>query len=179
MRARLVATAAAAAVLAVVLAGCNFITPQATLKPYDASDGVSTRIGDVTISNALVVTDDGADGNLLFTAVNVGEKPVDLTVQFSSGGDKTTLDLKVDANGSTDFGFGDAGQLFLAGIDTEPGANMPIYFQYGSDAGKQLQVPVLDASLVQYEPYLPTPTPTPTPTLTGTPTPNPTETPAG
>jgi hypothetical protein len=177
-RRRLVATAAVSAALAITLAGCNFITPQASLKPYDASDGVSAVIGDVHILNALVLSEDGEDGNLVFTALNQSGDPVDLTVQFDSSGTKTTLDLDVTPDSSSNFGF-DGDQLFLAGIDTQPGSLLPVYFQYGAEQGKQLMVPVLDGSLEQYGSLLPTPTPTPTPTETGTPTPNPTETPGG
>ena len=180
MRARVAASAVLAALLAVTLAGCNFFTPQATLKPYDASDGVSTVVGAVHISNALVLSEDGVSGNLLFTAVNDSSKSVDLTVQYDSLGKRTDLPLQLAAGSSTQFGFGDDGQLFLTAIDTKPGSLLPIYFQYGDEQGKQLMVPVLDGSLEQYAPFLPqTPTPTPTPELTGTPTPNPTETPAG
>ncbi|MCU1416582.1 MAG: hypothetical protein JWP32_756 [Schumannella sp.] len=180
MRARVAASAALAALLAVTLAGCNFFTPQTTLKPYDASDGVSTIVGDVHISNALVLSEDGVSGNLLFTAVNDSNKPVDLTVQYESLGKRTDLPLKVDASGSSQFGFGDGGQLFLTAIDTKPGGVIAIYFQYGDQPGKQLMVPVLDGSLEQYSPFLPqTPTPTPTPIESGTPTPDPTATPAG
>lgn len=177
MRARLVASAVAVAALAITLAGCNFITPQASLYPYDPSDGVSTVVGDVHVLNAMVLTEDGTDGNLLFSAVNDSGQKVDLTVQFESGGSKTDLTVPVDAAGRTDVGFGEAGQLFLAGMDTQPGSLLPVYFQYGDHEGKQLMVPVLDGSLEQYQPYLPTPTPTPT--ETGMPTPSPTETPAG
>jgi hypothetical protein len=179
VRARLVASAVAVAALAITLAGCNFITPQASLYPYDASDGVSTVVGDVHILNALVLTEDGTDGNLVFSAVNDGGEKVDLTVQFDSGGTKTDLTVPVEAAGRTDVGFGDAGQLFLASMNTPAGSLLPVYFQYGDHEGKQLMVPVLDGALPQYQPYLPTPTPTPTPTETGMPTPNPTETPAG
>jgi hypothetical protein len=179
VRARVAASAALAALLAITLAGCNFFTPQATLKPYDASDGVSTVLGDVHISNALVLSEDGVSGNLLFTAVNDSGDKVTLTVQYESQGKRTDLPLKL-AEGANPFGFGDGGQVFLTAIDTEPGSLIPIYFQYGDEQGKQLMVPVLDGSLEQYAPFLPqTPTPTPTPEGTGTPTPNPTETPGG
>ena len=172
MRARVVASAGLAALLAIALAGCNFFTPQATLKPYDASDGVSSVVGDVTISNALVLTDDGVSGNLLFTALNPTDATIPLTVQYESHGTRTDVTLTLAASGSTDFGFGDGGQVFLTAIDTPAGENIPIYFQYGDEQGKQLLVPVLDGSLAQYEPFLPqTPTPTPTPTPTGTPNP--------
>ena len=181
MRARVVASAGLALAAALVLSGCNFITTQATLKPYDASDGVSTTIGDVGILNALVLSEDGINGNLVFTALNSSGSPVDLTVQYESSGERADLDLKVDATGTTDFGgFNDSDQVFLTDMDTAPGGLLAVYFQYGDQQGRQLMVPVLDGALEQYSPFLPqTPTPTPTPDATGGPTPNPTEEPEG
>ncbi|CAN5484499.1 hypothetical protein BH09ACT4_BH09ACT4_19940 [soil metagenome] len=177
MRARVVASAGLAALVAVLLAGCNFITPQATLKPYDPSDGVSVKMGDIDVLNALVLSDDGVSGNLVFTALNTSGKTVDLTVQYPSLGAKTDIDLKVAPNGTTDFGgFNGSEQVFLTAIDTAPGSLLSIYFQYGDQQGRQLMVPVLDGSLEQYSPFLPQ-TPTPTPVATETPTPSPTPTP--
>jgi hypothetical protein len=169
VRARVVASAGLAALVAIALAGCNFITPQQTLVPYESSDGVSGRVGDVDVLNAVVLSDDGVDGNLVFSAVNTGSDDVTLNVQFESDGDKVTLDVDIDAGATGQFGFGDGGQLFLAAIDAKPGDLLPIYFQYGDHQGRQLLVPVLDGALEQYAPYLPTPTPPPTPT--GTPEP--------
>lgn len=176
MRARVVASAASAALVALALTGCNFITPQATLQPYEASDGTSGVIGDVHVLNALVLSEDGVSGNLLFSALNDSADDVDLTVQYESGGERTDIPLTLEAHSRTDVGFGEGGQLFLSDIDAKPGDVLAIYFQYGDEEGKQLMVPVLDGSLEQYAPFLPqTPTPTPTPTETSTPTPSPTE----
>lgn len=177
MRARVAASAGLTTLLAIALAGCNFITPQATLKPYDASDGVSVSVGEVDVLNAVIVSEDGIDGNLLFTALNNSADDLQLLVQYESDGEKTDIELDLDAGTSTEFGFGEAGQLFLAGIDTQPGGLLAVYFQYGDQQGRQLRVPVLDGQLEQYSPYLPTPTPTPTSTATETPTPEPSATP--
>jgi len=174
VRARVAASAGLVALMAIALAGCNFITPQATLKPYDPSDGVSVSVGDVDVLNALILSEDGDSGNLVFSALNTGSKDVNLTVQYESGGDKVDLQVPLDAGATTDIGFGDDGQLFLEGIDTQPGGLLAVYFQYGDAQGRQLLVPVLDGSLEQYSPYLPTLTPTPTATETATPTPTPT-----
>lgn len=175
MRARVAASAALAAVAALVLAGCNFLAPQATLTPYDPSDGVSVRLGDLHVLNAIVLSEDGVNGNLILTVVNTSDDDVTLSAQYEAGGDKTTLQL-VAAPGRTDFGgWGDSEQLFLEGIDTAPGGLLPVYFQYGGEQGRQVKVPVLDGTLVQYDPLLPQ---TPTPEPTETPEPEPTETPA-
>lgn len=174
MRARVAASAGLTALVAIALAGCNFFTPQSTLVPYDPADGVSGSVGDIRVLNAVIVSDDGLSGNLVFSALNTSSDDVDLTVQYESNGEKVTLNLEVDANATGEFGFGEQGQLFLDGIDTQPGGLLPVYFQYGDAQGRQLSVPVLDGSLEQYAPFLPTPTPTPE--ATETPVPDPTET---
>lgn len=177
MRARVVASAGLAALLAIALAGCNFVTPNATLKPYDPSDGVSTRVGDVDVLNVMVLSEDGVSGNLIFSALNSSGDDVDLAAQYASDGAKENLAFPLPARELSDFGFGDGEQVFLTAIDAKPGSLIPIYFQYGSEQGRELLVPVLDGSLEQYSPFLPqTPTPTPTPTPTATVAP--TETPA-
>lgn len=175
MRARVVASAGLAALLAIALAGCNFVTPNATLKPYDPGDGVSTKVGDVNVLNAMVLSEDGVSGNLVFSAVNSSGDDVELTAQYASHGAKEDLEFDVPAGTSSDFGFGDGEQVFLTAIGTKPGSLMPIYFQYGDKQGRELLVPVLDGSHAPYSGLLPqTPTPTPTPTEV----PVPTETPA-
>jgi hypothetical protein len=160
-----------AALLAIGLAGCNFVTPNAALKPYDPSDGVSTRVGDVDVLNVMVLSEDGASGNLVFSAYNSAGDDVELTAQYVSDGAKENLSFPLPARELSDFGFAEGEQVFLTSIDAKPGSMLPIYFQYGDRQGRELLVPVLDGSLEQYSPFLPqTPTPTPTPTITATPT---------
>jgi hypothetical protein len=182
VRARVTASIAVSAIVAVALAGCAFLTPQATLKHYDPSDGVSASIGDVRISNALVLTDDGKDGNLILSALNTSSRDLKLNVQWDAAGTKTTVTVKLPAGKATQIGYGDDGQEYLADIGTDAGGLLPVYFQYGDVAGKQLQLPVLDGTLPQYTELLPTPTPTPTltpnPIASGEPDPNATPTPS-
>ncbi len=176
MNARAAMSIVLAGVTAAVLAGCGFVTPIATQYQYDPSDGVSAEVGEVTVQNVLVLTEDGLDGNLLFTAANHSEDAVDLGVQYVIDGTKVDLTLELEPKSSTNFGFGDEGQLLLEGISTPAGDLIALYFQYGNEVSSQIDVPVLDGSLEQYAPYLPTPMPTPTPTETATAEPEPTET---
>lgn len=175
MRIRSGAALVAASALALGLSGCSLFAVHQTLHPYDASDGVSVTVGDVRIINALVFTEDGQDGNFAGAAVNTGSDDVDLTLQYLSDGDKVNVDIEVPAGETVHFGGEDA-QVLLPAIDTAPGALLKIYFQYADKPGKQIEVPVLDTELEEYDGLLPSPTPTPIPTVTATP--NPTETPA-
>lgn len=166
MRFRTGAAVLAASVLAAALTGCSLFAVHQTLHPYDASDGISVRVGDVHLINALVFTEDGQDGNFTGAAVNTGDSDVDLVLQYVSGGDKVNVELEVPAGETVRLGSGEEGQVFLPDIDTAPGALLKIYFQYGDKAGTQADIPVLDTALEEYDGLLPTPTPTPTPTQT-------------
>jgi hypothetical protein len=172
VRVRTGASIAASIALVVGLSACSFAFPQ-TQKPYEASDGVSVTVGDVKVLNAIVFTEDGEDGNFSGSAANFGDSDVDLTLQYVSGGEKVDVTIEVPAGETVRFGSEDD-QVFLAGIDTPAGSLLKIYFQYGDRPGKQIDVPVLDTALGEYDGLLPTPTPTPTPTVTATPEPTPT-----
>ena len=163
----------AAFVIAVSLSACSVFNSPHTQKPYDSSDGVSAIVGDVRILNAIVFTEDGESGNFVAALANSGDSDVELALQYRSGGEKVDVSIEVPAGETVRVG-GDDSQVVLPGIDTRAGSLLPVYFQYGDRPGKQLDVPVLDTALPQYEGLLPTPTPTPTVTAT----PEPTETPA-
>lgn len=178
MRLRTGASIAAVALAASLLGGCSLFAEAQTQHPYDASDGVSVSVGDVRLLNALVITEDGVDGNLSAAAVNSGDRSVQLLLQYVSDGDKVDIQVALPAGQTVTLGSGEYGQVFLPGIDTTPGSLLTVYVQYGSEPGKQVSIPVLDASLPEYGGLIPTPTPTPTPTETpgegATPTPTPT-----
>ena len=182
MKVRAGAAVAIAATIALAVAAC---APIATLKPYDPSDGVSAKVGDVKVLNALVLTKAGTNGNLLFSAYNPSDELIQLTVQYDGSTGKVTKTAALLPDATTDFGYGSKGQFFLPGITTKAGSLVDIYFQYGDAEGKQIPVPVLDGSLPQYDNLLPTPTPTPKPSPTTKPvlppavTATPTATPTG
>ena len=174
MKLRPGASLVAAVALVGALTGCSLFAVHQTLHPYDASDGVSVTVGDVRLLNVLVFTEDGEDGNLTAAAVNSGDEDVDLVLQYESDGEKVDVEVEVPARSTVRLGMGDDGQLFLPGIETPAGALLKVYVQYGSTPGKQIEVPVLDTRLEEYDGLLPTPMPTPTESAT----PEPTETPA-
>lgn len=165
MKVRAGASVAAAALLAAGLSGCSLFAVHQTMYPYDPSDGVSAQVGDVAILNALVITEDGEDGNFSGAAVNAGDDDVALTLQYSAGGETVEVEVEVPAGATVTLGASDA-QLLLPGIDSIPGSLLEIYFTDGSAAGVKVPVPVLDATLEAYEELVPMPVPTPEPTET-------------
>ncbi len=172
MRARTAASIMLATALATGLAAC-YAVPQ-TQATYFPSDGVNITVGDVKVLNAMILSEDGVDGNLLASVVNESPDDLDVTLQYLVGGARTDLVVEVPANSVVQLGFGDDGQLLLEGLDVLVGSLIPFYVQYGDVPGGEVSVPVLDASLAYLEGYYPTPMPTPTETAT----PEPTETPA-
>jgi hypothetical protein len=153
VKARLAASAVLAVGLVLGASGCSMLTYQATTEHYDASDGVSVNVGDLDVRNILVVSDDGEDGNLVLTVVNTGEDDAELGVQVGEGGSEPLI-IEVEAGATVSLG-GDEEPLLLEGIDTQPGALLPIFFQYGTAEGIEKLVPVLDGRLSEYSDLAP------------------------
>ncbi len=166
------------AIAALITVGVAACTPIATMTHYDPSDGVSATIGQVKVLNALVLTQAGASGNLLFAAYNPSNELVQLNVQYTTNGVKQTKTATLLPDATTNFGYGKNGQFLLPQLATKAGSIVKIYFQYGNEEGKQIEVPVLDGQFSQYRDLLPTLTPAPTPTATLNPVAPPTVTPA-
>lgn len=137
------AAAAAAAALTVALAGCNFLTPQATTVEYDAADGVSGSTGTVEIRNALLVQEDGL-ASLAVTFVNNGGAT---TLEIDVAG--STQQISVD-EGLTAYGFPDGEQLVFP-LDVMPGSLADVVFQADGADSEALQLQVFSTESVGYE----------------------------
>jgi hypothetical protein len=154
VRRRAVASVAVAALVLLGTTACNFVAPQATLEVYEPSDGTSTTVGDVKVANALIITEDGEEANLVAAFINRSDKQVKLKLQYESGSDKVDETITLGA-GETE-SLGRAGsEAILRDIDAKPGDLFPIYLQYGDAEGKQLLVPVLDGTLPEYADLVP------------------------
>ncbi|WP_210507203.1 DNA modification methylase [Naasia sp. SYSU D00057] len=178
LKVRSAVSALLAAVLAVAIAGCSFTNGSIILpRKYDPSDGVGADIGKLDVRNALLISEEGDRGNLVVSVINPTEDEQPLTVQYESAtAGRSTVDLTIPANSTVTYGWGDSDQIVFEDIDTIPGALFPVYFQSGDSEGADLQVPVLDTTLAEYNNLTPSPSPTPTPTPTAEPVPAPTPT---
>lgn len=160
MRARF---AASAVLVALVLGGttaCTFVTPQATTKHYDPSDGIGTTLGDVEVRNALLLTGDGTTASLLINFINTSKYGVDITVQYESASKgKVNNSVYVNAGEVASLGGATDKRLILSDINAPAGALFPVFIQYGDVTGKQLWLPVLDGGEAQYTDLLPSSTP--------------------
>ena len=145
--ARAAASVVLAGALLVGTTGCTFIATQATLIQYDPSDGVGVDIGDVQVRNVIaLINEDGHAISLLVTMVNSGSDIANVSLQYHSGGEKTTITKSVRANSVASYGnTPDDTQIIILNPGVEAGQLFPVYFQYGDHEGKQLLVPVMNA----------------------------------
>lgn len=161
MRARTTAAVVIAGAVMVLTAGCNFISPQTTTEHYDASDGVSTNVGQIDVRNAIVFTENGDEASLSVALINNSSKAANVTFQYDNLGSTDTVSIPVPANGETDRGTqGGQEQTILNGIGKQPGSLITVFIQYGNETGKKLRIPVLDGSFSQYATLLPSPSAT-------------------
>jgi hypothetical protein len=171
VRRRIAALAVIAVGLMLALAGCTFFAPQATLIPYDASDGVGLNVGDIQVRDALVISPNGTDANFVGAFINTSSKAQTVNVQYTStvGGKKSTVTEHVQLGAAltktSTISYGNPGvpQLVFRGADAKPGTLMRLFIQYGGVTGKMVLVPVLDGTNSVYSHLTPSPTPTPTP----------------
>ena len=153
MKARLAASAALALGIAIGGSGCAMITYQATTEKYDPSDGVSADLGTIDLRNVLVVSEDGEEGNLIASITNTGEDDATLEIEVVETGD--TFEVDVDAGETVSLGAADEEPRLIADLGAEVGGLVAIYFQHGTEEGRELGVPVLDGRLPEYEDLVP------------------------
>ncbi|WP_353828929.1 hypothetical protein [Agromyces sp. SYSU T0242] len=153
MKARLAASVALALGIAIGGSGCAMLTYQATTEKYDASDGVSADLGALDVRNVLIVSDDGVEGNLVMSVTNTGDDDETLEVELVDGGD--TFEVDVDAGETVSLGTEEEEPLLIEDLDAEVGGLVEVYLQAGSAEGVQINVPVLDGRLPEYEDLVP------------------------
>lgn len=147
----LFARAAASIILAGALvlgtSGCTFFTPQATLDQYDPADGVSADLGPIKVRNAVgIINTDGRAISLMVTIINTDSSAQKVDLQFTSGGQKTTVSKIIRQGGTSTFGTTtEDEQIVILNPDVPAGALLPVYVQWGTEPGAQMMVPVLEA----------------------------------
>lgn len=153
----------AALLVAVILScaaasGCSYYNEPETQVAYASSDGVSEEIGEIELLNWFVVTTaEGAPGNLGGGVNNEGDEDVTLTITTQPGeqGDGLNATLEVPAQTFVQIG-GDDELFLLPSVGAPPGALLMMEVSSGATGGVQLRVPVLDDTLQQYVPLIPT-----------------------
>jgi ABC-type Fe3+-hydroxamate transport system substrate-binding protein len=165
-RGKLALTAAALGI-GLLTSGCGYINSQQTSEQYQASDGIVTDLGPLTLSNFLIVsTGEAPPGRVIGAVYNSSSQDVKLTVNGAEGSE-TEVPVKANSyvllNNDTD-------EAVLSTTGGIPGSLVDIKItESGTNVSNTVKVPVLDATLPEYKEYLPagsTPSPSPTPSPT-------------
>lgn len=153
---RIASSVALAAALALGATGCGLIAPQSTTEPYAPSDGVEANLQSVQIRNLLLVADEsGENFNVVFTGVNNSSSAEIVRMTFvAADGSKASGDFLLPP-GLTSFGHpdGEMPPLLVPLSGTKAGATVMSYLEVSSGQS-QLEVPVLDGTLVEYREYV-------------------------
>ncbi|WP_062516173.1 hypothetical protein [Demequina gelatinilytica] len=140
------------AALALVAAGCSTVNPITTQMAYDASDGVSVELGDVTGLNLLVITEaEGSAAVLTGSFKNSGAEDATVAASLDGG---SIVSIEIPAGATVRLG-GDEGETHVAGTSTAaPGLLQEVLFQTETAGQISEDVPVLDGTLPEYAPEL-------------------------
>ena len=141
----------AAAVAALLSAtGCSSINPVATADVgYAPADGVVVELGELDITNLLVVAESAqSPGRLLGSLSNNGDQPV--TVDLDTGSDTATID--VPAAGSVLLE--EAEPVLLDPAGAEPGLMLETRISAAGETATE-SVPVLDHTFPRYAEFVP------------------------
>ena len=128
---------------ALLLSGCTFMAPTATLIKYDPADGVGADMGDVLLRNVqAVANEDGSLANIMFTVVNSGEATkLNYSVPTQDG---TVQDWIPVPPGSTLVGEELPHLIIIEQPDAIVGGLLEVTFQVGDEDSQTLLTPVLD-----------------------------------
>lgn len=159
-------TAAALSAGLLGVTGCGYINPQQTTRQYAASDGTHAEVGPAQLRNMLIVaSDENQPGRLIGAIYNSSSNDIKVTLGGAEGAqaqvpvEKNSYTL---LNNSTD-------PVTLATAGGKPGSLVDVRVTVvGTNVPQTVKVPVVDATLQEYAPYLPGGSPTTTPSVTGT-----------
>jgi hypothetical protein len=171
-RGKLAMAAAAIGIGLLSVTACGYINPQQTNQQYAPSDGIREDLGSLQLRNMLIVSA-GANkpGRVIGAVFNTSSSDATLTIS-GAGGSQTSIPVKAKSqtylNETTD-------AAILSTSGGAPGSMVSVTIKTGSDS-RTVQFPVFDASLKEYQKYLPataSPSPSVSGSATGTATPTP------
>lgn len=143
--------AAAALALGVMFgtAGCNFISPIATMEVYTPSDGSDANFGQVAARNIFILVNPAGQTALFGSFVN--KEDAATSFSFDLAGQSYSLSLA--GNEKLDIGFNGSNAVALGGFSAQAGSLADVTFKNGSETVEQT-VPVLDATFAQFAPLV-------------------------
>lgn len=153
--------------------GCGYINPQQTTAQYTSSDGTSADLGPLELRNIMIISSgENEPGRLLGAVYNSSSKDVVLTVKGAAG---SQARVSVEKNSVVNLSE-PQDKTLLDSTGGRPGSLVEVMIsEDGTSQSTQFKVPVLDGTIADYKPYLPTTggagsedtgSPTPTPSST-------------
>jgi hypothetical protein len=170
MKIRKLATVTIAAALLLGTTGCTFMSPIASRIEYAPSDGSQATLKEVDARNFIYLSDGKGNGGLIGSLVNRSLTSTNVKLQFTdatSGEKKESFFTLLPAQ-KLDFGYNGASALDFD-LGGKPGQVVTVFVIAGDEAGRAMNVPVLDGTLSEYSEIFKTigavmPVPTATPT---------------
>lgn len=121
------------------LTACDLWVPQSTLTNGETSDGVSARLGDVYIANAVLIAE-GTRANLVVSIVNESERRTTVTVEY--GEEQLQRTVQTERAGITQLGRRGGQLVIVDDFSAQPGSLYRLRFVH-EDWDVYLRVPVL------------------------------------
>ncbi|MBG0741670.1 hypothetical protein IV500_20125 [Paeniglutamicibacter antarcticus] len=142
---------------ALAVSGCSYINPQSTGQIYSPSDGVRTDMGSLQLRNILIVSSgENKPGRVIGAVFNTSDSDIELTISGPAG---SQTEVAVKAHG--DYYLTEkSNSSILSSVGAAPGAMEMLTLEQSGSTGPQtaqLNVPVLDGTLEEYQKYIPTP----------------------
>lgn len=155
-RAQRLSLIAAIGIGAMAFTGCSAINQQSTTMKVTVSDGVNTDLGQLQLRNVLVVSEAaGAPGNIAGTFYNRSDSDITLTVSGAKG---ARAEITVAPGAPKVLGV-DTPRVELDPVVQAPGSIESLELSTSAGESKSVKVPVLDGTLAEYKPMLPTEAP--------------------
>lgn len=151
MAIRKLAAVSIAAALMLGTSGCNFTSPVASIEAYAPSDGSQIDLENVKARNFIYVAGEEF-GGLFGTLVNPSLESKTVRIQYTDAtlNEKKSISVNLLPGAALDIGYNGTAPL-LVDLGSAPGKIVGIYLNEGSESGRQLNVPVLDGTLVEYQ----------------------------
>lgn len=144
------ATVVIAAGVILGTAGCNMISPVASIEQYAPSDGAQADLGKVAARNFLLLTHGEHHRWLIGTIVNTGLEDQQLTLTYPEAGANKTVSITLAAGQKFDLGYNGTSALMID-TETPAGALFPITLAANGQEPIALGVPAMDGTLAEYK----------------------------
>lgn len=151
MNLRKFATVTIAASLMLGTTGCTFMSPIASRIEYAPSDGSQVTLKTVDARNFIYLSDGKGNAGLIGSLVNRSLTSTNVKLQFTdaTSGEKKEAFFTLLPSQKLDFGYNGASALDFD-LGGKPGEVVTVFVIAGDEAGRAMNVPVLDGTLSEY-----------------------------